>query len=89
MSEQSGPEMPAERRPGLSGGSITLMAVVFYLLSPGLVAVVVGRMGVLPPEPVERVITAAYLPIVYATRWEPVERFYIWYLELCGGKGFH
>lgn len=82
----SGPDADRTRTSGTFWVGLAVLAVVFYLLSPGIVWVAVGRGGWLLSPDTWEVLDVIFKPVEILSRWGPADRFYNWYSELCMGR---
>ncbi len=86
-------ERDESKQPGRGGTLIGILGLLFvlYVFSPGPILLVFDYADHhdLTPNPVltilEPVLEFYFLPIEYAyDNFEPVEQFYVWYLDLLG-----
>jgi hypothetical protein len=64
----------------------TFVAVLMYLLSPGLFLAVIIRGGWKPSPALEKPLTIIYSPIVLLAKWKPVADIYSSYLSWCADE---
>lgn len=62
------------------------VAILLYLLSPGVFLAAVIRGGWEPPPALEKPFTIIYSPIALLTKWKPVAHLYGSYLSWCAGQ---